>query len=339
MTQHLEQDGQTSPTQEKPKKRRRILRFFLIAALLFVGAGAWFYYHETSCPIAVEKATPARALGWLALRDFSEESEETREQLFDYYYSSIGGAKESSKSAEKPKLKLPKSVRNVSSFFLAGSEKKANEWAEHYDRPSYVRVDYLIRRTSKSESPYVSSRDIVPGPALERRWNARRDAVAKGKTKKSKVEKNIQLLVMQWFVSKYRKYDATPDDQKKEFLETTADEMEALQQFYELARASSDDGDKRSLTRAELIAEFERMLEGWYEVAPLKDVAKAVWFKDALITTVVAREMRLDPEALGLYPPKLPQTDGERFDVEALKKRATEAARAAKRFVVRPKAN
>ncbi len=343
MSEPLEQTVQSNPSsaRSKPRRRRWILWGLLFASLVATLFGACAYRHITTAPIDVANASKARALGWLALRDFADESDETREQLFDYYYSNLGGGESDAPSAatsgKKEKWRPPKSLQSVSALFLANSNDKTKEWANSYDRPAYVRIDYLIRCSESSDSRYVLSRDVAPGPALARRWSARRDAVKRGEVKKSKIERNIQTLVMQWFVSKYRRYDATPDADKKVFLERAADEMESLQEFYELARASATDGANRPLTRVELIAEFERMLEGWCEVASLESVAKAVWFKDVLITTVVAREMRINPDVLPLYPPRRPGAGDGSALCERVKARARDAAQRVKARVFRVK--
>ena len=328
MTPNVPSDSLIRVVEAKsPHRKSHWLRNLILLAFVALVVGATCYYRKTTKqPIDVENATPSQAISWLAMRDFSEESKDTKKKLFDYYFGVLqeGAADANAETgaeatpqatvskARSPKLKLPKKLESASSLFFIGADKKVDAWARNRERPAYLRIDYLVRPTTpRAETTRVLSSDVKPGPALVRRYQDNRAATYSGENKKSKIEKNVNLLVMQWFVLKAEEYDATSDANADSFLRQTALDMEGLQEFYNALRESAKQNE---LTRVQLLKEFERQTEGWCEIGELDEVAKALWFKDLLVCYVVAREANAPKLAT---PPQLSKKARQSLGLEA----------------------
>lgn len=304
-------------------KRRFWRRFTVFVILiLLVGGCVALFARRYMAPIVVEDATPDKAVGWLVLRDLSEESADNQEKLFDLYLGSVSVP--SAEDAKKTTYKLPEPVKKFSGLFLAGREKKVDEWEKSYRRPPYLRVDYVIKPQKTRTSQYILSSDVAPGPSLEKRWNAQREQLAKGGkgAKKTLAEKNVQLLMMQWFATRCKSYDAAPDDQKKAKLDAIAAELSNVQGFYNGIREAAK---KKPLTQSELLKEFEMSVESWPEFASLEELAKILWFKD-LVEGIVANQTTGASFAAFSYPPLVPSPLGaaEGQDSENRQKRLFE---------------
>lgn len=304
-------------------KRRFWRRFTVFVILiLLVGGCVALFARRYMAPIVVEEATPDKAVGWLVLRDLSEESADNQEKLFDLYLGSVSVP--SGEDAKKTTYKLPEPVKKFSGLFLAGREKKVDEWEKSYRRPPYLRVDYVIKPQKTRTSQYILSSDVAPGPSLEKRWNAQREQLAKGGkgAKKTLAEKNVQLLMMQWFATRCKSYDAAPDDQKKAKLDAIAAELSNVQGFYNGIREAAK---KKPLTQSELLKEFEMSVESWPEFASLEELAKILWFKD-LVEGIVANQTTGASFAAFSYPPLVPSPLGaaEGQDSENRQKRLFE---------------
>lgn len=286
-------------------------RLLRTAALFLVALGslaAALYWRNLSAPIDAENASTGKLVGWLALRDLSVETPETRERLFDRYVETIGGA---DGVVEPEKLELPPQAKKFARIFFAERAKDETEEELRFEeddaelvanspsngeRPPYLRLDYYVAPRpvdSPSTSELVLSDDVRPGPALLKRWNASREEAKNGAAKTQKtpaVEKNVRLLVMQWFVAKRKAYDAAPDAEKARQLEKTRDELLGWQKLYGKIQA---DATQTTPTRAEMLAEFEKTVESWNEFATPEELAKTLWFKDLIVATVAAQETPL----------------------------------------------
>lgn len=298
-------------------------RFLRTAAVLFallvVALGSlatFFYWRSVSAPIDVENASTGKLVGWLALRDLSAETPETRERLFDRYVETIGGP---DGVVEPEKLELPPQAKKFAQIFFAD---RANAEAEeelqfeenvvapvasapsNADRAPYLRLDYYVAPRSVDSpqtSEYVLSDDVRPGPTLLKRWSASREEAknADAKTKKTPaVEKNVRLLVMQWFVAKRKAYDAAPDAEKTRLLQQTVDELLGWQELYIKIQF---DATQKKASRAEMLAEFEKTVDGWNEFETPEELAKTLWFKDLIVAAVAAQET-----PLGRFAPPTP---------------------------------
>ncbi|MBQ5790561.1 MAG: hypothetical protein IIW01_09750, partial [Thermoguttaceae bacterium] len=196
-------------------------RLALTAALFVVALGsiaAFLYWRNISAPIDAENASTGKLVGWLALRDLSAETPETRERLFDRYVETLGGE---DGVVEPEKLELPPQAKKFAQMFFADRAKDEAEEELRFEendveldarptsnaqRAPYLRLDYYVAPRpvdSPQTSAYVVSDDVRPGPALLKRWKASRQETKDGApTKKtSAVEKNVRLLAMQWFVA------------------------------------------------------------------------------------------------------------------------------------------
>lgn len=319
-------DADASPADPylRPARASRLGCFGRLAltAALFVVAlasvAAFFYWRSVSAPIDVENASTGKLVGWLALRDLSAETPETRERLFDRYLETIGG---DDGGVEPEKLELPPSAKKFAQIFFAerANDQEENELrfeeddAELDEKPTsdaerapYLRLDYYVAPrpvASPRTSEYVLSDDVRPGPALLKRWNASREqAKNDGATKKKTpaVEKNVRLLVMQWFVAKRKAYDAAPDAEKARRLAETVDELVGWQELYKKIQV---DATKKPAPRSEMLAEFEKTVESWNEFETPEELAKTLWFKDLIVANVAAQETPLGR----LAPPKPPR--------------------------------
>ena len=297
-------------------------RLALASGLLVVALGsiaAFLYWRSVSAPIDAENASTGKLVGWLALRDLSAETPETRERLFDRYIETLGGA---DGVVEPEKLELPPQAKKFARIFFA---ERANDESEeelrfeenaaetaanspsNAERPPYLRLDYYVAPRpidSPQTSEYVLSDDVRPGPALLKRWNASREQAKNGAAPTNKtpaVEKNIRLLVMQWFVAKRKVYDAASDADKARRLAETIDELAGWQELYIKIQV---DATQTTPTRSEMLAEFEKTVDSWNEFATPEELAKTLWFKDLIVAAVAAQETPFGRFA----PPRARQT-------------------------------
>ena len=287
-------------------KRLVVLIILVLGAFGYCG---WRYYRIVNAPLDVSKATKTQALSWFALRDLSSESEEKRSELFNYYYDQLtSGSGELSDSAN---VKLPSSLQGVASSFLKNADQKVENWSKNRVRPPFARIDYVVKPNEDDHpSIYVLSTDIKPGPSLKKRWQERQVAVARGAAKTPVVERNVQMMLMQWFVDRSNRYDAVPDARKKRLLERYAEELVKLQGLYNRFRIS---GGQTQLTRSLQLREFERANEGWLEFANVDELARTMWFKDLITSVIALKEAGID--GAQFYPPtikkKAPTSDAE----------------------------
>ncbi len=307
-------DPYLRPTRrEKREKRGCFVRLLRTAALLFAllivalgSVAGLFYWRSVSAPIDVENASTGKLVGWLALRDLSVETPETRERLFERYVETLESA---DGVVEPEKLELPEQAKRFARLYFqrvekekeAQKTKKTQTQAETNDaapsrrnakRAPYFRLDYYVAPRSADSpetSEYVVSSDVRPGPALLERWNAAREksnAAAKGDQTPA-VEKNVRLLVMQWFVAKRRAYDKAPDAEKQRQIDETVAELLGWQKFY---MKIQNDATQTPPSRAEMLAEFEKTVESWIELETSEELAKTLWFKDLLVAAVAKSE-------------------------------------------------
>lgn len=307
---------------EEREKRGCFVRFLRTAALLFAvlivalgSVAGLFYWRSVSAPIDVENASTGKLVGWLALRDLSVETPETRERLFERYVETIESA---DGVVEPEKLELPEQAKRFARlYFQRVEETRATQEAQESQktkknqtkettndatarrnakRAPYFRLDYYVAPRSADSpetSEYVVSSDVRPGPALLKRWNASRensDADAAKQEKTPAVEKNVRLLVMQWFVAKRRAYDKAPDAEKQRQIDETVAELLGWQKFY---MKIQNDATQTTPSRAEMLAEFEKTVESWIELETSEELAKTLWFKDLLVAAVAKSETPL----------------------------------------------
>ena len=307
-------DPYLRPTRRKKRKEREkrgcLARFLRTTALLFTlliiafgSFAALFYWRSVSAPIDAENASTGQLAGWLALRDLSAETPETRERLFDRYVETLEG---DDGVVEPEKLELPEETKRFARLYFQRVEEAKKRQAQKEEkektpaptrrnakRAPYLRLDYYIapRSADSTEtSEYVVSSDVRPGPALLKRWNASRENPTGADAKRSQtpaVEKNVRLLVMQWFVAKRRAYDKAPDAEKQRRIDETIDELLGWQELY---KKIQNDSEQTPTPRAQMLAEFEKTVESWNAIETPEELAKTLWFKDLIVAAVAARE-------------------------------------------------
>lgn len=330
-------DDGISPFWAKKTRKRRFRRRFAAAVALLAALGAilaadsWRRLQRK--PIDVENASTRELVGWLALRDLSVESPEVQKELFQKYFEAISASvaqdakndesaendpiiefeendeiESNGEDAKTKKIELPTNVKRFAESFLAARYKKIAEWDATRIRPAYLRLDYVVVPQTPRTSEYVLSGDVRPGPALIERWEKSRADALENKSKRGKtgggkpivaLEQNVGLMLMQWFNARFEEYDATPDAQKKEKIDRCADELERLQAFFGELFVDPNVEVVAPPNRADMLREFEAICEGWNEIAPIEDVAKALYFKDLMESVLAARETPLGQAA---YP-------------------------------------
>ncbi len=355
-----------APTEAKKTRSRRFRRRFAAAVALLAALGAilaadsWRRLRRQ--PIDVENASTGELVGWLALRDLSVESPETREELFEKYFAAIsasvaesgeinetgnagtddnaefgevaqsgenagvaekiefeengesgdGGRNGKTSGGKAKTIELPENVKRFAGSFLSGRDEKIAEWSATRTRPAYLRLDYVVVPQTPRTSEFVLSGDVRPGPALRERWEKSRAEALENKGKRGKtggggksvvaLEQNVKLMIMQWFATRFREYDETPDARKKAKIDRCADELLRLQDFYVDLRV---DAASEPSTRADMLREFEATWEGWNEIASVEEVAKALYFKDLLESVLAARETSFGRAANDAYPKRV----------------------------------
>lgn len=300
---------------------KRLIIFSILALIVVVCA--LVLWRRYCAPIDLERATVDKQAAWLVAQDFSKQSSETREQLFDMYVGKISAP--SPENAAETVYKLPDSAKKIAGVFLSGRDEKTSKALESYQRAPYLRVDYVVSLDPNSKSQYLTSSDVKPSSTFIERWNKRQAEMKDRKRpKRPKSEKNIQLLAMQWFVAKYKTYDAAPDPKKKATLDAIVLDLENLQTFYNELRASAG---LPKTTRAKMLREFELTADSWMEMAEPDELAKVYWFKDLLVAITVAKMSPLSdgqttkgPFAFK-YPPLKPAKEKEekKFELKKVK--------------------
>ncbi len=313
---------------EQGRRRRFVKRFVLFVVILaLVGSGFFFTVHRYLSPIDPENASVDKKIGWLALRDLSKEPPETRKKLYDLYLGSVSVP--DPENAEATIYELPEPAKKLSGVFLAGRDAEVAAWRARETRLNYLRIDYVVKRSDERAGSCVESRDVEPGPALIERWETRRKELAEGRPRKKTptLERNIQLLMLEWFNAKSRAYDAAPDDKKRAKLEAIVADLENFQTFYNKVRVA---GKLEELSLAGMLREFDLTADGWLELTTPEEIAKVLWFKD-LLSAVVAQKMSGDLNAgfnVFEYPPRIPGKDEEARRAE--RREASRAKRSAK---------
>ncbi|MDO5309572.1 MAG: hypothetical protein Q4G03_08805 [Planctomycetia bacterium] len=279
------------PSAPGRKSRRKLCRFICISLAVALLAVVLFgYYRYYKAPMVFNHAGNDQALLWLATHDFSKEPFEERLIIFDFYYSKVAQY-ETLNPDEEPKLTkiaLPNALRKYSKYIVGNRSAQVEQWRKANPRPPYLRIDYLIEPQTPRESRYILSTDVKPGPALKERQARAKQTVANARRSVvSNVERNIQLLVMHWFVDKLQRFDQAEDELKPKILEEATEELWLLQGFYNGIR---HDAGVAELTRAQLLAEFEMTVESWNDLVSEEELAKVLWFKDMLEASAAAKE-------------------------------------------------
>ena len=307
---------------EEGRRGRFWKRFATFVTILVVLAAiALVVARRYTAPIDVAKVTPDKAVAWLVLRDLTEESPETREKLYDLYIGSVSNP--DPENAKKVEFSLPEPIKKFSGLILAGRDDKVSEWKTKSERPSYLRIDYLYAPSNEPQERLALSTDVKPGPALLQRWQKRRDELEQAPKKRSTVDKNVQFIIFQWFVTKCKEYDATPDDKKKDKLNADVDELLSLQDFYNNMREAAK---KPRLTKTQALREFEMTLEAWIDFVEPDELARVYWFKDVLEVGAVRQLAGGDPDALyrfASYPPVYPRAQDAPKDAERDEKQSS----------------
>ena len=193
-----EKEAQTPEraTRKPMKSLWRVLNVAALGMLIAAGYSGYRFYRVGLAPIDVKKATKTEAISWLALRDLSQESSETRSELVNFYLEKFSDDEEIKEENQKnsQKFVLSPKLKNIANTLLLDSDNETIRWDEERERPSYFRIDYVVKRDSNSDSIYVLTTDVKPTASLLARRQEAIDAAKNKNRKLSKFEKNLSLI-------------------------------------------------------------------------------------------------------------------------------------------------
>ena len=286
-------ESEAEPRRKKTS-RSRFFRFmtrtlfffgalFLVMALL-IGYWAKKFY----APIAVEQADASHLVGWLALRDLGSEKPEIRSALAEKYFEPI--REDIQVDWNDP---LAKKLIPFTKKYVQQREQVLADWEKQRDRRPLLRRDYTIDVASAAERLTLLSTDIRPSDELtaelDRLKNAGKTAVPPAQTT---IERNIRVIMKNWFLYNMQKYDAAPPSGQFAVIESTAEQMQRLQKLF------NDYLEQLGLKRLndlEMMREFDFTVSSWYDGADPNELARLLWFKDLVLTVIVAQKAGLTP--------------------------------------------
>lgn len=286
-------EGYDHDSAAKPKKSRFwrfvfwTLALFMVLFLAVILVVAISIRQLFFTPIQVENADPVHMVGWTLARDFSKEDPEIQRQLSDVFFKNIlDGASRLDINNEG----FQKAIPRIKETILQREEMLAH-WEK--SRPSDGSVKRLYK-IAKTDAPAILSSDISPSDRLNEQLKALKDS---GKTMvpapQSKAEKNIRTMTRAWFLSKIAAYDAADDQKKPEVLTACVEDLFALQKIYANFREQVGLEPVEDLDR---LRELNFTVASWYDDVPADELSRLLWFKDLLLSIIVAEQMGLPPK-------------------------------------------
>ena len=238
-------------------------------------------------PIKIENADTLHLIGWAWARDLTKESHETQQELSEAYFSEITtDAAKIDFEDENVKKVLPQVKKTI-----LQREEMLDHWESIHKSDGSIKRLYKI---AKTDAPAILSADISPSDRLNAQLAALKES---GKTMvpaaQTKIERNIRALTKAWFLSKIAAYDAADDQDKPKVLLDTADNLQHLQGLYNQLRQEA--GLKTVEDLAQL-RELNFAVASWYDDTPAEELARLLWFKDLLLSIMVARQAGLSPK-------------------------------------------
>lgn len=238
-------------------------------------------------PIKIENADTFHLFGWAVARDLTKENPETQQDLSEAYFNEItnGAAK-----IDFQDKNVQKALPQVKKTILQ-REEMLDHWESIHKSDGSIKRLYKI---AKTDTHAILSADISPSERL----NAQIASLKESKktmvpAAQTKMERNIRALTKAWFLSKIAAYDAADDQGKPKVLLDCADNLQHLQALYNQLRQEA------GLQKVEDLAQLRELnfaVASWYDDTPADELARLLWFKDMLLSIMVARQAGLPPK-------------------------------------------
>lgn len=283
------------------KKRRRfylttLIFYFLLAVVLTFLAGVGIWGKIVYGPMNIAAADQKTLKNWILLRRFEKETTETRQELLQKYIEVYGPAA----PIEKNRKETAGFIKDLSKKFVLDRQTKTLAWEKDRFPLDLLRSEYQIKpiatNAGQNDSKpaltpvYILPKNIQPTEQLKEL-----EQKVKAIPAATRMEQNIRYLVRDWFFWKMEEYARQPDAEKLPFLLTTVKEIDYWQEFY--VQSLVDLGLPR-LGTLELYRDFMLSIYWWYEASKnTEDLAQLLWFKDALVSIIVAQQIGMPPQA------------------------------------------
>ena len=303
-----DEDGEGKGEGNRPKRSalRRFCRFLLwffviLAILLLVAAGiiGWMYRSVVTEPIPVEKieeAEPTELAGWLVLRDLEKETPEIKSKLAEKYFTPI-------RENVKIDLRTPlaQKLLPLTKKYIETREKTLSDWEATKRQRSFLRRDYAVQ-PAVDERRVILSTDIAPTDSLRAELKEIADSgnpcVPPPATR---TEANIRTLLKNWFFANIARYDAAEEDQKFAEILSTTEQLRRIQKLYN--DYLEEIGLERQ-TDLEMLRDFDFMTSSWYDGTPPEELARLLWYKDLIVSVMVAERAGLTPSEKMIFRPE-----------------------------------
>lgn len=313
------------------RKRRRfhlmtLIFYFLLVVVLTVLAGVGIWAKIVYGPMDIASADRKALKNWILLRRFDKESPETRRELL-LKYVELYGPNAPIKSDHKKSIGF---IKDLSRKYVLERQKKTLDWEKERYPLDLLRSEYSVKpslpgvvaTTSKVSAPNTatSSTGAAKGqgqtggqaqvfilPENIQASDHLKDLEQKVKAipAATRMEQNLRYLVRDWFFWKMEEYARQADAEKLPFLLKTVDQIDYWQEFYV---QSLIDLDLPRLGTLELYRDFMLTIYWWYEASEnTQDLARLLWFKDALVSIMVARQIGMEPQAPVFKTPEILQ--------------------------------
>lgn len=256
----------------------RFILFSLVVFLVVVVLLA-FWIHKYFGPMNLDHPDTDLLNTWLIARDFSKETPEVRQKLLVHYLKYYGP-----EAVYPSHSKLVGATKKITRHFFNRRLMRVQKWVDSRTLRTFARHEYHVRPQNLSVDRYILPEDIEPTTELETFRNSK--AYSPAPPAEMRMELNCRYLVREWFLLKMKIYAGLPDEEKNDFIQKTAKEMEWWQNYYCDALRQMDLPQPGIL---DLIRELDLTILWWYEATPdSKELARLLWFKDLLISANVA---------------------------------------------------
>lgn len=297
----------SQPVAERQPKKRRFFRFFLwsvlflLAVILLAALGVGYWARQFYAPIDVAAADTTQLLGWMTLRDLSKETPETQRALAEKYFAPIRDDVQIDMDSPVARKLLPYTKK-----YVQKREEMLADWEAARPPKKLLRRDYQVDPPTDGRA--IRSSDVAPTDELIARME---ELKASGKPvvpeAATGVERNIRLMIKNWFLYQISRYDDAPDDQKASVLESVAEELLRLQNLYNDYREQI--GMER-LSDIEQLRDFDFLTSSWYVDTTPEELARLLWFKDLAVSILIAKKSGLPIQLDRMIFRTAPKRDG-----------------------------
>lgn len=277
------------------KKHRMVNRFFrgilyfilfstVLLLVVLIGIGVWIkrFYD----PIDMSRADKTRLAGWIVLRDFANETPETRSKLAERYFDPLQRIDKVDFDSPAVKKFIP-----YAKEYAEQRNKKVAEWDANKVKRSFARTDYRIVPSDPNQV-YIAVKDIEPTPNLTDYLDQRKKSKPSDvRSAENRTESNIRVLTKEWFLQQMTKYEDAAENEKASSIEKTASELNHLSYLYNSALAEMG---LPNPTRMEQIRDLHFMTDVWFDDTPPEELARLLWFKDLILSVFIAQQTGTD---------------------------------------------